>query len=155
MASIAVAPDNRGKAAIAVCAGAAGEDIPTPLRSPAPVFLPFRIFPRRSSRRDSVFGGRDPAGDRLGDVRLVSLGDQYFAWGAVSGLISALVVGMVNVVLGSRHDGLCAARHHDLFLGLLLDSWLHSDAIRTPSASAALAVFFAIVWRAAFQALSG
>ena len=42
------------------------------------------------------------------------------------------------------------------FLGLLLNSLLHSDATRTPSASAALAVFFAIVLvGGVFQALFG
>ena len=93
----------------------------------------------------------------FGMFAFVSLGDQYFAWGAVSGLISALVVGMVNVVLGERSTMVYAPRvTTTFFLGLLLNSLLHSDATRTPSASAVLAVFFAIVLvGGVFQALFG
>ena len=157
VASIAVAPDNRGTAAIAVCAGAAGGDIRTPLRSPA-----LSSFPSGSFRGDLVGGIVSsavaiPLAIGFGMFAFVSLGDQYFAWGAVSGLISALVVGMVNVVLGDRSTMVYAPRvTTTFFLGLLLNSLLHSDAIRTPSASAALAVFFAIVLAGGvFQALFG
>src|SRR5271169_6620672 len=64
---------------------------------------------------------------------------------------------MVNVVLGERSTMVYAPRvTTTFFLGLLLNSLLHSDATRTPSASAALAVFFAIVLLGGvFQALFG
>src|SRR5271169_4141217 len=64
---------------------------------------------------------------------------------------------MVNVVLGERSTLVYAPRvTTTFFLGLLLNSLLHSDATRTPSASAVLAVFFAIVLvGGVFQALFG
>ena len=123
---------------------------------------PLSSFPSESFRGDLVGGVVSsavaiPLAIGFGMFAFVPLGDQYFAWGAVSGLISALVVGMVNVVLGERSTMVYAPRvTTTFFLGLLLNSLLHSDAIRTPSASAALAVFFAIVLvGGVFQALFG
>ena len=123
---------------------------------------PVSSFPSESLRGDLVGGVVSsavaiPLAIGFGMFAFVSLGDQYFAWGAVSGLISALVVGMVNVMLGERSTMVYAPRvTTTFFLGLLLNSLLHSDAIRTPSASAALAVFFAIVLvGGVFQALFG
>ena len=123
---------------------------------------PLSSFPSESFRGDLVGGVVSsavaiPLAIGFGMFAFVSLGDQYFAWGAVSGLISALVVGMVNVVLGERSTMVYAPRvTTTFFLGLLLNSLLHSDATRTPSASAALAVFFAIVLvGGVFQALFG
>ncbi len=123
---------------------------------------PLSSFPSESFRGDLVGGVVSsavaiPLAIGFGMFAFVPLGDQYFAWGAVSGLISALVVGMVNVVLGERSTMVYAPRvTTTFFLGLLLNSLLHSDATRTPSASAALAVFFAIVLvGGVFQALFG
>ena len=123
---------------------------------------PLSSFPSEFFRGDLVGGVVSsavaiPLAIGFGMFAFVPLGDQYFAWGAVSGLISALVVGMVNVVLGERSTMVYAPRvTTTFFLGLLLNSLLHSDATRTPSASAALAVFFAIVLvGGVFQALFG
>jgi SulP family sulfate permease len=118
---------------------------------------------RSESFRDELVGGvvssavAIPLALGFGMFAFVSLGDQYFAWGAVSGLISALVVGMVNVVLGERSTMVYAPRvTTTFFLGLLLNSLLHSEPPRTPGASAVLAVFFTIVLAGGvFQALFG
>ena len=119
-------------------------------------------FPSESFWRDLVGGVVSsavaiPLAIGFGMFAFVSLGDQYFAWGAVSGLISALVVGVVSVLLGERSTMVYAPRvTTTFFLGLLLNSLLHSDAPRTPSVSAVLAVFFAIVLAGGvFQALFG
>jgi sulfate permease, SulP family len=122
--------------------------------------VPF--FLSESFRRDFVGGVVSsavaiPLAIGFGMFAFVSLGDQYFAWGAVSGLISALVVSVVSVLLGERSTMVYAPRvTTTFFLGLLLNSLLHSDALRTPSVSAVLAVFFAIVLAGGvFQALFG
>ena len=118
-------------------------------------------FPSESFRGDIVGGVVSsavaiPLAMGFGMFAFVSLGDQYFAWGAVSGLISALVVGVANVLLGERSTMVYAPRiTTTFFLGSLLNSLLHSDP-RTASISAALAVFFAIVLMGGvFQALFG
>ena len=67
----------------------------------------------------------------FGMFAFVPLGDQYFAWGAVAGLISALVAGVVGVVLGDRSTMVYAPRvTTTFFLGPLLSSLLRSDATR-------------------------
>ena len=108
------------------------------------------LFLSESFRRDLVGGVMSsaiaiPLAMGFGMLAFVSLGDQYFAWGAVSGLISALVAGVVSVLLGERSATVYAPRvTTTFFLGLLLNSLLHSDAPRTPSVSGVHAVFFAI-----------
>ena len=88
----------------------------------------------------------------------VSLGDEYFAYGAMAGLVSAVVAGVACVVLGDRSTRVYAPRiTTTFFLGLLLFSLLHRDlGGGEPSVPATLLVFFAIILLGGvFQALFG
>jgi sulfate permease, SulP family len=100
-----------------------------------------------------------PLAMAFGMFAFVTLGDEYFAYGAMGGLMSAFVAGVVCVVLGDRSTRVYAPRiTTTFFLGLLLTSLLHRDAAAggEPSVPAALLVFFAIVLLGgAFQALFG
>jgi MFS superfamily sulfate permease-like transporter len=88
-----------------------------------------------------------PLAMAFGMFAFVSLGDEYFAYGAMAGLISAVVAGVASVVLGDRSTRIYAPRiTTTFFLGLLLHSLLHRDpADAVPDVSATLLVFFAIV----------
>jgi sulfate permease, SulP family len=84
----------------------------------------------------------------FGMFAFVSLGDEYFAYGAMAGLISALIAGVISVLLGDRSTRVYAPRiTTTFFLGLLLFSLLHRDPAVPggPDISATLLVFFAIV----------
>jgi MFS superfamily sulfate permease-like transporter len=87
------------------------------------------------------------------------LGDEYFAYGAMAGLISAVIAGFVSVLLGDRSTHVYAPRiTTTFFLGLLLFSLLQrsAEANGTASVPATLLVFFAIVLLGgALQALFG
>ncbi|HEX5507499.1 MAG TPA: SulP family inorganic anion transporter [Pseudolabrys sp.] len=89
----------------------------------------------------------------------VSLGDQYFAHGAIAGLISAFVAGSICLLLGDRSGTIYAPRiTTTFFLGLLLVSLVHSPApeLKSEPASFKLMVLFAIIILAGiFQALFG
>jgi SulP family sulfate permease len=89
----------------------------------------------------------------------ITLGDQYFAHGAVAGLISAFVAGIVCILLGDRSTIVYAPRITTTFvLGLLLASLVRSSEPDLQSASVAfrLLVLFAIIMLAGFfQALFG
>ena len=119
-------------------------------------------FSSQSSRGD-IAGGlvssavAIPLAIGFGMFAFVTLGDEYFAWGAVAGLISALVGGVVCVLLGDRSTTVYAPRvTTTFFLGSLLYSLLHADPFRAPNVSAALATFFAIILLGGlFQALFG
>ncbi len=95
----------------------------------------------------------------FGMFAFVTLGDEYFAYGAVAGLISALVASVVSVLLGDRSINVYAPRiTTTFFLGLLLYSLLNSDRADAamPGVSSTLVVFFAIVLLGGlFQALFG
>jgi sulfate permease, SulP family len=95
----------------------------------------------------------------FGMFAFVALGDEYFAYGAVAGLLSALIAGLVCVLLGDRSALIYAPRiTTTFFLGLLLYSLVHSDyaALNMPTASSTLLVFFAIVLLGGvFQTLFG
>jgi MFS superfamily sulfate permease-like transporter len=54
-----------------------------------------------------------PLAMAFGMFAFVTLGDEYFAYGAMAGLMSAFIAGVVCVVR-SFHPGLCAADHHNL-----------------------------------------
>jgi SulP family sulfate permease len=100
-----------------------------------------------------------PLAMAFGMFAFVTLGDEYFAYGAMAGLISAVIAGFVCVLLGDRSTRVYAPRiTTTFFLGLLLFSLLHRD----PSASGAtgvpatLLIFFAIILLGGlFQALFG
>jgi MFS superfamily sulfate permease-like transporter len=89
----------------------------------------------------------------------VTLGGEYFAHGAVAGLISAFVAGVVCILLGDRSTIVYAPRiTTTFFLGLLLLSLVRSSEPDLQSASVTfrLIVLFAIVVLAGlFQALFG
>src|SRR2546427_6179127 len=69
-----------------------------------------------------------PLAMAFGMFAFVSLGDEYFAYGAMAGLVSAVIAGVVCVVLGDRSTRVYAPRiTTTFFLGLLLYSLLHRD----------------------------
>jgi sulfate permease, SulP family len=78
----------------------------------------------------------------------VTLGDEYFAQGALAGMISAFVSGVVCVLLGDRSTTVYAPRiTTTFFLGLLLYSLVHSTepALQAAPAMFKLVVLFAII----------
>ena len=88
-----------------------------------------------------------PLAMAFGMFAFVTLGDEYFAYGAMAGLISAVTAGFVCVLLGDRSTRVYAPRiTTTFFLGLLLFSLLHRDGADTAaSVPATLLVFFAII----------
>jgi sulfate permease, SulP family len=95
----------------------------------------------------------------FGMFAFVALGDEYFAYGALAGLMSAFVVGVTCVLLGDRTPVVYAPRvPTTFFVGLLLYSLLHSDTaiMQSASLSLTLLIFFAIILLGGiFQALFG
>ena len=83
----------------------------------------------------------------FGMFAFVALGDEYFAYGAVAGLLSALIASFVCVLLGDRSAMIYVPRvTTTFFLGLLLYSLVHSDtAAPDMMESSILLVFFAII----------
>jgi sulfate permease, SulP family len=100
-----------------------------------------------------------PLAMAFGMFAFVTLGDEYFAYGAMAGLISAAIAGLVCVLLGDRSTRVYAPRiTTTFFLGLLLYSLSHSPATADaePNLAATLLVFFAIILLGGlFQALFG
>ncbi len=100
-----------------------------------------------------------PLAMAFGMFAFVTLGDEYFAYGAMAGLISAFIAGLVCLLLGDRSTRIYAPRiTTTFFLGLLLYSLLHRDATAggTADIPGTLLVFFAIVLLGGlFQALFG
>ncbi len=117
----------------------------TPSRAP--------VFSAATARTDIVAGLVSttvaiPLAMAFGMFAFVTLGDDYFAYGAMAGLISAVIAGLVCVLLGDRSTRVYAPRiTTTFFLGLLLFSLLHRDSTAEGAAgvSATLLVFFAIV----------
>jgi MFS superfamily sulfate permease-like transporter/CRP-like cAMP-binding protein len=100
-----------------------------------------------------------PLAMAFGMFAFVSLGDEYFAYGAMTGLISAVIAGVTCVLLGDRSTRVYAPRiTTTFFLGLLLFSLLHRDDAANASASvpaALLALFAIILLGGLLQALFG
>jgi SulP family sulfate permease len=100
-----------------------------------------------------------PLAMAFGMFAFVTLGDEYFAYGAMAGLVSAVIAGFVCVLLGDRSTRVYAPRiTTTFFLGLLLYSLLHraTTVDGEPDVAATLLVFFAIVLLGGlFQALFG
>src|SRR3954466_1215308 len=100
-----------------------------------------------------------PLSMAFGMFAFVSLGDEYFAYGAMAGLVSTGIAGLVCVLIGDRSTRIYAPRiTTTFFLGLLLHSLLE----RTPTidggphVAATLLVFFATILLAGLlQALFG
>src|SRR5260221_5286460 len=95
----------------------------------------------------------------FGMFAFVTLGDEYFAYGAMAGLISAVIGGLLCVLLGDRSTRVYAPRiTTTFFLGLLLYSLLHRAPLidAEPDIATTLLVFFAIILLGGlFQALFG
>src|SRR5260221_13411883 len=67
-----------------------------------------------------------PLAMAFGMFAFVTLGDEYFAYGAMAGLISAAIAGLVSVLLGDRSTRVYAPRiTTTFFLGFLLSSFSH------------------------------
>src|SRR5438477_760177 len=89
-----------------------------------------------------------PLAMAFGMFAFVTLGDEYFAYGAMAGLVSAVIAGFVCVLLGDRSTRVYAPRiTTTFFLGLLLYALLHrADTVDVePDVAATLLVFFAII----------
>lgn len=81
----------------------------------------------------------------FGMFAFITLGDEYFANGAIAGLISAFVAGVLCVVFGDRTTTVYAPRiTTTFFIGLLLYSLVHSEAptLKNASVSTILLIFF-------------
>src|SRR3954452_16375861 len=94
-----------------------------------------------------------------GMFAFVSLGDEYFAYGAMAGLVSTVIAGLVCVLIGDRSTRIYAPRiTTTFFLGLLLHSLLERTPTidGEPHVAATLLVFFATILLAGLlQALFG
>jgi MFS superfamily sulfate permease-like transporter len=89
-----------------------------------------------------------PLAIAFGMFAFVALGDAYFAYGAVSGLYAAMVVGVAAVALGDRTTTVYAPRvTTTFFLGGLLYQLAHSDLeiVRSGGHHVVILTFFAIV----------
>jgi sulfate permease, SulP family len=89
-----------------------------------------------------------PLAMAFGMFAFVTLGDEYFAYGAMAGLLSAVIAGLVCVLLGDRSTRVYAPRiTTTFFLGLLLYSLLQRAPTMDaePDVGATLLVFFAII----------
>src|SRR4051812_22538940 len=85
-----------------------------------------------------------PLAMAFGMFAFVTLGDEYFAYGAMAGLLSGVVAGVVCVVLGDPWTRLYAPGiTPTFFLGLLLYSLLHREVPGggAPGVPATLLVF--------------
>lgn len=119
---------------------------------------------RGSTFREELYGGlvsaavAIPLAMGFGMFAFVSLGDKYFAYGALAGLCTAFVVGVASVMLGDRTTTVYAPRiNSTFFLGALLFGLVHSDGVLgSASIATILAVFFLVILLGAlFQALFG
>ncbi len=89
---------------------------------------------------------------------LVSLGDNYFANGALAGLCSAFIVAIVSVALGDHTPTVYAPRiNSTFFLGAFLYGLVHSTlASQSNNTALILVVFFSVILLGGiFQALFG
>src|SRR3954451_9954619 len=89
-----------------------------------------------------------PLAMAFGMFAFVTLGDEYFAYGAMAGLVSAVTAGSVCVLLGDRSTRVYAPRiTTTFFLGLLLYALLQRDTTvdTEPNVRGTLLVFFAII----------
>src|SRR5271170_1939271 len=118
-----------------------------------------------SRARKDVLGGLVSAAIAIplamgyGMFAFTSLGENYFADGALAGLATAFVAGIVCVLLGDKTTTVYAPRiTSTFFLGVLIYGLAHSDApaIATGGIPLLLAIVFSIVLMAgAFEALFG
>src|SRR3954470_24515448 len=111
-------------------------------------------FPDGAAARTDIVAGlvsstvAIPLAMAFGMFAFVPLGDEYFAYGAMAGLVSAVIAGVICVLLGDRSTRVYAPRiTTTFFLGLLLFSLLHHDGAANTVANVrgTLLVFFAII----------
>src|SRR5262245_11518044 len=122
-------------------------------------------FVVRGNVRGELIGGLVSAAVAIplamgyGMFAFVALGNEYFPDGALAGLLTAAVVGIVCVLLGDKSANVYAPRvTTTFFLGLLLYGLVHSEAaaLKSGGLSLILAVLFSIILLAGvFQALFG
>jgi sulfate permease, SulP family len=115
--------------------------------------------------RDEFIGGLVSAAVAIplamgyGMFAFASLGENYFAEGALAGLTTALVVAVVCVLLGDKTTTVYAPRvNSTFFLGLLIYGLIHSGApeIAAGGVHLVLAIAFSVVLLGgAFEALFG
>jgi sulfate permease, SulP family len=115
--------------------------------------------------RDDVIGGLVSAAVAIplamgyGMFAFASLGENYFAVGALAGLTTALVVAVVCVLLGDKTTAVYAPRvNSTFFLGLLIYGLVHSGApeIAAGGVPLVLAIAFSVVLLGGvFEALFG
>ncbi len=115
--------------------------------------------------RDDVIGGLVSAAVAIplamgyGMFAFASLGENYFAVGALAGLTTALVVAVVCVLLGDKTTTVYAPRvNSTFFLGLLIYGLVHSGApeIAAGGVPLVLAIAFSVVLLGGvFEALFG
>jgi MFS superfamily sulfate permease-like transporter len=110
--------------------------------------------PWLASIRDDISGGlvsaavAIPLAMGFGMFAFSSLGENYFADGALAGLITAFALGVVCILLGDKTTTVFAPRiNSTFFLGLLLYGLVHSDAeiIKDGGVPLALAVLFSVI----------
>jgi MFS superfamily sulfate permease-like transporter len=119
----------------------------------------------RSDLRGEVIGGLVSAGVAIplamgyGMFAFVVLGDEYFPEGAIAGLITAVVVGIVCATLGDKSANVYAPRvTTTFFIGILLYGLAHSNAalLKSGGLVVTLSALFALILLAGvFQALFG
>ena len=113
---------HRGRAAVTNFVGSTPAAPPS-APPPAGATLRAEIFAGLVSSTIAI-----PLAMAFGMFAFVTLGDEYFAYGAMAGLISAVIAGVVSVMLGDRSTRVYAPRiTTTFFLGLLLFSLLHRD----------------------------
>src|SRR4051794_31525699 len=108
-------------------------------------------FPDGAAARTDIVAGlvsstvAIPLAMAFGMFAFVPLGDEYFAYGAMAGLVSAVIAGVICVLVGDRSTRVYAPRiTTTFFLGLLLFSLLHHDGAAA-NVRGTLLVFFAII----------
>lgn len=121
--------------------------------------------PWLTSVRDDIYGGlvsaavAIPLAMGFGMFAFSSLGESYFADGALAGLATAFIVGIVCILLGDKTTTVFAPRiNSTFFLGLLLYGLVHSDVetIKAGGAPLALAILFSVILLGGiFQTLFG
>jgi len=118
-----------------------------------------------SHARNDVIGGlvsavvAIPLAMGYGMFAFASLGENYFADGALAGLTTAFIVAIVCVLLGDKTTMVYAPRvNSTFFIGLLIYGLAHSDAppIVTGGVPLILAIVFSVILLgSAFEALFG
>jgi MFS superfamily sulfate permease-like transporter/CRP-like cAMP-binding protein len=122
-------------------------------------------IPRGENLRNDIIGGLVSAGVAIplamgyGMFAFIALGNEYFPDGALAGLVTAVIVGIVCVVLGDKSSNLYAPRvTTTFFIGILLYNLAHADVpiIKSGGLGVIIPVIFSIILLAGvFQALFG